>query len=102
VSECAYQLPLFILPVAPSKVALIEGAHLKSFKTKTSKVFTALKILEYEEFQIAKKAKVRRNVCDAFEVVVVEGEVDYATSLEKNLTLAKEVEWARSKFDSLK
>jgi hypothetical protein len=45
---------------------------------------------------------VRRNVCDAFEVVVVEGEADYATSLEKNLTLAKEVEWARSKFDSLK
>jgi hypothetical protein len=64
-------------------------------------VFTALKNLEYGKFQIAKKAKARRNVCDAFEVVVVEGEADYATSLKKNLTLAKEVEWARSEFDSL-
>ncbi len=87
--------------LAPSKVALIEGEHLTSFKTKTSKVFTTLKFLEYEKFQITKKAKVQRNVCDAFEVMVVEGETDYATSLEKNLTLAKEVEWARSKFDSL-
>ncbi len=33
--------------------------------------------------------------------MVVEGEANYATSLEKNLTLAKEVERARSKFDSL-
>ncbi len=64
-------------------------------------MFIALKKLEYEEFQIAKKAKVQRNVCDEFEIMVVEGEANYATSLEKSLTLVKEVDWARSKFDSL-
>jgi metal-responsive CopG/Arc/MetJ family transcriptional regulator len=57
--------------------------------------------LEYEKFQITKKAKAQRNVCDAFEVVVVEGEVAYATSLEKNLTLTKEVKHARSILFSL-
>jgi metal-responsive CopG/Arc/MetJ family transcriptional regulator len=57
--------------------------------------------LEYEEFKSTKKAKAQRNVCNAFEVVVVEGELDYATSLEKNLTLAKKVKHARSKFNSL-
>ncbi len=57
--------------------------------------------MEYEKFQITKKAKAQRSVCDAIEAMVVEGEVDYATTLEKFLTLAKEVELIRSKFDSL-
>jgi len=87
--------------LAPLEVALTKGAHLTSSERKTFKVFIALKKLEYEEFHIAKKAKVQRNVCNEFEVMVVEGEANYATSLEKNLTLAKEVDWARSKFDSL-
>jgi hypothetical protein len=64
-------------------------------------VFTALKDLEYEKFQITKKAKAQKNVCDAIEAMVVEGEANYATTLEKFLTLAKEVERTRSKFDSL-
>jgi hypothetical protein len=33
--------------------------------------------LESKEFQITKKTKVQRSVCDAFEEVVVEGEGDY-------------------------
>jgi hypothetical protein len=44
---------------------------------------------------------VQRNVCNAFEAVVVEGEVDYVIALKKFLVLAKEVERARSKFDNL-
>jgi hypothetical protein len=87
--------------LAPSKVALTRDAHFTSFNTKTSKVFIALKNLKFEEFQIAKKAKMQRNVCNAFEAMVVEGEANYKTTLKKSLTLAKEVKRARSKFDNL-
>jgi len=44
---------------------------------------------------------VQKSVCDAFEVVVVEGEVDYTIAFKKSLTLIKKVERARSKFDNL-
>jgi len=65
-------------------------------------VFIALKKLECKEFQITKKAKAQRSVCDAFETVVIEGEANYAIALKKFLMLlAKKVEWARSKFDNL-
>ncbi len=87
--------------LAPLEVTLTEDAHLTSFKTKTSKVFTTLKNLESEEFQITKKVETQRSVCDAFEAMVVEGEADYVTTLEKSLMLAKEVERARLKFDNL-
>ncbi len=43
----------------------------------------------------------QRSICDAFEAMVVEGEIDYTTALKKSLTLVKQVEWARSKFDRL-
>jgi hypothetical protein len=36
--------------LAPSKVTLTKDAHLTSSKTKTFKVFTTLKDLEYEKF----------------------------------------------------
>ncbi len=87
--------------LAPSKVALIGDAHFTSSETKTFQVFIALKNLDSKEFQITKKVEVQRSVCDAFEVVVVEGEVDYIIALKKSLTLTKKVEHARSKFDNL-
>ncbi len=87
--------------LAPSEVALTRDAHFTSSKTKTSKVFIALKKFEFEEFQIAKKAETQRSVCNAFEAMVVEGEANYATILKNSLTLAKEVKRARSKFDNL-
>jgi hypothetical protein len=86
---------------APSEVALTRDAHFTSSKTKTSKVFIALKNLESEEFQIAKKAETHRSVCATFETMVVENEANYATTLEKSLTFTKEVKRARSKFDNL-
>ncbi len=64
-------------------------------------MFTTLKTLESKEFQIAKKAKAHKSVCDAFEAVVVEGEVDYTTALKKSLMLTKEFKWASSKFNNL-
>jgi hypothetical protein len=67
-------------------------------RPKNVEVFTALKTLESKEFQIAKKAKAHRNLCDAFEPMVVEGEVDYMITLEKSLVLTKEIEWASSKI----
>jgi hypothetical protein len=41
------------------------------------------------------------NVCDAFEKWVIKGQVEYTSALEKSLTLAKEVEPGRDKFDYL-
>jgi hypothetical protein len=88
-----------ILP--PSEVALTRDAHFTSSKTKTSKVFIALKNLKSEEFQIAKKAETQRSVCNAFEAMVVEGEANYVTTLKNSLTLTKEIKRAKSKFDNL-
>ncbi len=62
-----------------------------SSETKIFEVFIALKKFDSKKFQITKKVEVQRNVCDTFEVVVVEGEVDYTIALKKFLTLAKEV-----------
>ncbi len=61
----------------------------------------ALKDWESKEFQISKKANVQKNVCDAFEEWVVEGVVEYTFTLEIFLTIGKEVQQARDKFDNL-
>ncbi len=61
----------------------------------------ALKVWESKEFQISKKEHMQKNVCDAFEEWVVEGEVEYTFTLEKPLTIGLEVQQRRDKFDNL-
>jgi hypothetical protein len=50
-----------------------------------------LKDWESKEFQISKKENAQKKVCDAFEEWVVESEVEYTFTLEKPLTISKEV-----------
>jgi hypothetical protein len=61
----------------------------------------ALKNLESKELQTSKKVGMQKNVYDAFEERAIEGEAKYTLALENSLTMGKEVQQARNKFENL-